>query len=387
VTVKFHILVHEAKQKRLRAMMRIFFSRKNVFFGIFFLFLCHGIVLAEGFSPHTTIRLFDGHVALQSIEVGDQLVTFDPLKKREASLGTAAVVDKVSVEVATVIELTVCGETIEVAEDQQFYLPLQYRWLPASKLRTGMQLLGIPFHLVTVQLAVSIERSTNLYRLSLTKPHTYCVGNHGLVTHNFVIAATQSFFSPIFGLACAGAASLGRLVWKGASGFCNSFNGPWQEEGHHTIYLQAKNKNNSKKNSSSKSDSGKNFQNFQNPKNSEDPNKKPEKSKMRRMFEKFASMYEVFRRARIGEELKKNSKPTKFNVHGAKVHQATKNMKDLGVRKNDLFYIDKLHYDHIEVFDSTGENMRTILNMDGTQNLKKLAQAQLKPRDIRQWIQ
>jgi len=47
-------------------------------------------------------------------------------------------------------------------------------------------------------------------------------------------------------------------------------------------------------------------------------------------------------------------------------------------------YLDKLHQDHIEVFTPNGKSVRTILNMDGTQNLEKIEQAGI--RDIWEWI-
>lgn len=40
------------------------------------------------------------------------------------------------------------------------------------------------------------------------------------------------------------------------------------------------------------------------------------------------------------------------------------------IRKGDQLYLDGMHKDHLEVFDSKG-NLRTVLNLDGTVNHKK----------------
>lgn len=40
------------------------------------------------------------------------------------------------------------------------------------------------------------------------------------------------------------------------------------------------------------------------------------------------------------------------------------------MKKGDHFYLDNLHKDHLEVFDSTG-NFKHVLNLDGSLNNQK----------------
>ncbi|OWY34222.1 hypothetical protein CEJ45_12550 [Herbaspirillum aquaticum] len=52
------------------------------------------------------------------------------------------------------------------------------------------------------------------------------------------------------------------------------------------------------------------------------------------------------------------------------------------IEKGDKLYLDGLHKDHLEVFDSTGK-LRTVLNLDGTVNGDKLAVAQEQGRKLK----
>lgn len=110
----------------------------------------------------------------------------------------------------------------------------------------------------------------------------------------------------------------------------------------------------------------------------------PEDPKKRRNDDEFHNMYEVFKRAPIGEKLKSVCEPTRFHFKGAKIFKVIKDVKEYGIKAGDWLYLDTLHGDHIEVFRKCGTIMRTVLNMDGTQNLIKLANAGV--RSIEQCI-
>jgi len=96
----------------------------------------------------------------------------------------------------------------------------------------------------------------------------------------------------------------------------------------------------------------------------------------------FGNMHEVFKKALIGPTLKAASKATNIICKGAKVFELVEDLPQFGLKKGDCFYLDTLHRDHIEVFKSCRKIIRTVLNMNGTQNLEKLAQALKRPR----WI-
>jgi len=101
----------------------------------------------------------------------------------------------------------------------------------------------------------------------------------------------------------------------------------------------------------------------------------PEDPQKRRKTEKYHNMYEVFDKTEVGRILKDVSKPTKQVYDGAKVYELTEDVPQLGLKEGDLFYLDKLHGDHIEVLKNGGKAMRTVLNMDGTPNIDKLMKA------------
>lgn len=107
-------------------------------------------------------------------------------------------------------------------------------------------------------------------------------------------------------------------------------------------------------------------------KSSNDNDKEP---KNPRNNDKYENMYEVFARAPIGKRLKDSVEGTSRNYRGIKLYRAIKDVEEFGIKKDDWLYLDKLHKDHIEVFCHKRKPLRTILNMDGTQNLAKIKQA------------
>ncbi|OEG22544.1 hemagglutinin [Enterococcus ureilyticus] len=74
----------------------------------------------------------------------------------------------------------------------------------------------------------------------------------------------------------------------------------------------------------------------------------------------------------FGSEIKGNITKTNKKYQGQSVYKVDKKIGNL--KKNDQIYLDGLHKDHLEVFDSNG-NLRTILNLDGTVNLDKYGKA------------
>ncbi len=111
--------------------------------------------------------------------------------------------------------------------------------------------------------------------------------------------------------------------------------------------------------------------------NNEDP-KNP------RNNDKYENMYEVFARAPMGKKLRESVKDIARRYKGSKIYKVIKDVKEFGIKEGDWLYLDKMHKDHIEVFCNKGEPMRTILNMDGTQNITKIQQA--GERGIVRWI-
>lgn len=92
---------------------------------------------------------------------------------------------------------------------------------------------------------------------------------------------------------------------------------------------------------------------------------------------------DVFKLNNFGKRLEQSAQKTKFQIQGQSVYKITEKMKigDLTLRKGDNFYLDKMHKDHFEVFSSNGR-IKTILNLDGTENLSKLKAARKEGRTL-----
>ncbi|WP_233238772.1 hypothetical protein [Bordetella sp. LUAb4] len=65
------------------------------------------------------------------------------------------------------------------------------------------------------------------------------------------------------------------------------------------------------------------------------------------------NMAELLRRPGFGNDLKNESEKTGQQYQGQSIYKAT---DDIGghIRRGDLFYLDGMHKDHIEVFDKKG---------------------------------
>lgn len=81
------------------------------------------------------------------------------------------------------------------------------------------------------------------------------------------------------------------------------------------------------------------------------------------------NMSELLKRPGFGSFIKQNSTKTKRVIDGQSIYVADKAFQDL-IEKGDLFYLDGLHKDHIEVFDKVG-NFKGVLNLDGSENKDK----------------
>ncbi|MGX7419695.1 hemagglutinin [Carnobacterium gallinarum] len=77
----------------------------------------------------------------------------------------------------------------------------------------------------------------------------------------------------------------------------------------------------------------------------------------------------------FGSELKGNVSKNGKRVDGQQVYKVdNKKLKELGLKKGDQLYLDGLHKDHLEVFDSNG-SFKEVLNLDGTVNRDKTIKA------------
>ncbi|OEG23490.1 hypothetical protein BCR24_11425 [Enterococcus ureilyticus] len=75
----------------------------------------------------------------------------------------------------------------------------------------------------------------------------------------------------------------------------------------------------------------------------------------------------------FGFDFKTNTSKTKKRVDGQNVYKVgNKNLKEYGLKNGDQIYLDGLHKDHLEVFNSNGR-FQKVLNLDGSINVEKTA--------------
>jgi len=100
----------------------------------------------------------------------------------------------------------------------------------------------------------------------------------------------------------------------------------------------------------------------------------------KRNTDKVGNIQELFKRDGFGKDLQQNSEPTHGSYNGSRIHRVIEDMPQYNLRRGDLFYLDTLHYDHLEVFNAKGDRQISVLNLDGSLNSEKFYQASMKPR-------
>lgn len=78
-----------------------------------------------------------------------------------------------------------------------------------------------------------------------------------------------------------------------------------------------------------------------------------------------ANMNEFFE-TEFGSNIKGNVSKNGKMVDGQQVYKVdNKQLKKYGLKKNDQLYLDGMHKDHLEVFNSSGK-LEKVLNLDGS---------------------
>uniref|UniRef100_UPI001F20AA72 VENN motif pre-toxin domain-containing protein n=1 Tax=Yersinia thracica TaxID=2890319 RepID=UPI001F20AA72 len=92
------------------------------------------------------------------------------------------------------------------------------------------------------------------------------------------------------------------------------------------------------------------------------------------------NMNEFLKQSGFGNQMQDNSRKTNQMYQGQSVYQAK---GDVGtyISKGDKYYLDGLHKNHIEVFDSN-RNIKAVLNLDGTINQDKTNKAVVEGRKL-----
>jgi hypothetical protein len=88
---------------------------------------------------------------------------------------------------------------------------------------------------------------------------------------------------------------------------------------------------------------------------------------------KVANMKQFFNELEFGKLLKGHSIKTNNRYNGQAIYRLEKTINN-DLQKGYQFYLDSLHYDHIEVFNAKGA-AQSVFNLDGVKNIKKTAKA------------
>ncbi|QPT40972.1 Uncharacterised protein [Oligella ureolytica] len=92
-------------------------------------------------------------------------------------------------------------------------------------------------------------------------------------------------------------------------------------------------------------------------------------------------MKEFFSQSGFGKQLEVSSTKTNKIVQGQSVYRADDNMGN-NIKKGNLFYLDNLHKDHIEVFNKRGDFIH-VLNLDGSINDSKTEAVNKQKRKLK----
>lgn len=275
---------------------------------------------------------------------------------------------------------------------QQFYLPDKNCWVPAHKLQVGDVLLTEREGSIPIVKITFVEQQLDLYALKIECPHTFFVGRHSVLTHNmnlpiaslhWELPLTISTISTIGGLFTGFAtAASGMAVGAIAASLIYSAVIDHKAKKYHKVEIP---KDNillfaQKQSNSPQPPQGRNNNNNSN--QPQDPNgKKP------RITDKVGNMYELFALNAFGKALEECSERTKFLYDNhARIFRIIKDSVEYGLKRGYLYYLDTLHYDHLEVFNKGGTRCVAVLNLDGSYNAAKTSQAIKQCRDIIEWI-
>ena len=82
--------------------------------------------------------------------------------------------------------------------------------------------------------------------------------------------------------------------------------------------------------------------------------------------------FSEFLKLPFGKMISSNARKNGKRYQGQSIHVVSRNSPggNIFLKKNDRFYLDALHKDHLEVFDRNGK-FKMVLNLDGTLNAQK----------------
>jgi hypothetical protein len=124
-------------------------------------------------------------IPIQSVGLGAQIQGFN---LESHSLQIHEVIQLQKLETGCVVNLQLGGEKLCVSPDQLFYDFEKKDWTPAKNITVETKLITKGGHIVQCDLVVVKEDKNPavvVCRLNLSEPHTFFVGKHQILAHNF----------------------------------------------------------------------------------------------------------------------------------------------------------------------------------------------------------
>lgn len=146
------------------------------------LLICPNLLIAEGFIAGTLVSTPTGFRAIETLKPGDAVISRTLLGNQ-----TTEHITKVThVQTKNIVELLAGQQRYFVDNDQKFYLEDTYRSRQAHALCCGDILVGAHGQKACIEEIYfwNEEAPVQLYALSTTRYHNFCVGPSELITHN-----------------------------------------------------------------------------------------------------------------------------------------------------------------------------------------------------------
>ena len=152
-------------------------------------FISGGLTSNACFVAGTSILAATGHVAIESIEVGDYVWAWD---EKTGDVALKQVVETYVNETTELIHVFVNGEEIITTPSHPFYSPVK-GWTSAVQLRAGDVLVLVNGEYVVVEKVQHefLEAAIAVYNFQVKDYHTYYVTNSSILVHNLCNAKSS----------------------------------------------------------------------------------------------------------------------------------------------------------------------------------------------------
>ena len=139
-----------------------------------------------GFSPETLIKVHDGYVPIEQLDVGNIIVSFD----LEGNYLEKRITHKQLCRQENCLCLIVDQKEIITSQNQKFFLAEEYLWKSARDLKIGDVLFSSYGNHAEIVEIIDIGQA-DLYEIAVEELHNFFVSEDEFLAHNFVAVAAE----------------------------------------------------------------------------------------------------------------------------------------------------------------------------------------------------